>query len=346
MSIENIIVHEVRKEEENSVADIFTRDEENAIDAHAQDLNDQLTQLFRKTGLNTGRFSIPEADDDPKPHFVTLLETYFNINEFSDFIEFSKAASRDFKRKLDGSSSSKGGYIWFNHYVHNDENFLSIVLLRKKHGLSLSSDLTLDDVEQLDLDRLHMAARINLTAWLSGTSTRYIAFRIGRGAKDVTGYFSTFIGCEEYTRARVDTQNLVAVTKQYCVDNGFDDVKSETVKQFVFDQCVAWLDDDEPILLDSISTMLDTRFAPTQNGKFLEIAQDEPFSLNNEIPIERSALKGLTRYSGKSKKLSLSFDSDLLNVSVFYNQGSGELKIIDLPDKLKQQLNVENSTAS
>lgn len=346
MSIENIIVHEVRKEEESSVAEILPRDKENAIDAHAQDLNDQLTKLFRKTGLNTGRFTVPETEDDPKPHFVTLLETYFSINEFSDFVAFSQAASRDFKRKLDGSGSSKGGYLWFNHYTHNDENFLSIVLLRKKHGLSLSSELTLDDVEQLDLDKLHMAARINLTAWLDGTSTRYIAFRIGRGAKDVTEYFSTFIGCEEYTRARVDTQNLVAVTKQYCSENGFDDVKSETVKQFVFDQCVSWLDDDEPILLDSISTMLDTRFTPEHSGKFLEIAQDEPFSLNNEIPIERSALKGLTRYSGKSKKLSLSFDSDLLNVSVFYNQGTGELKITDLPDKLKQQLNVENSNAS
>lgn len=45
MSIENIVIHEVRKEENQIVAELIPREEENAIDDHAQDLSDQLTNL-------------------------------------------------------------------------------------------------------------------------------------------------------------------------------------------------------------------------------------------------------------------------------------------------------------
>ena len=338
MGIENIIIHEIQKEEDQSVAEIFSRNEENEINDHAEDLSDQLSKLFRKTGLNTGKFTIPEDDDDPKPHFVTLLESYFDGEEFSDFVAFSTSAAREFKKNLDQSRASRGGYLWFNHYTYGDENFLTVVLLRKKNGLALSNDLTLDEIEQLDLDRLHMAARINLSAWLAGTSMKFIAFRIGQGAKDVTDYFSSFIGCEEYTRAKADTNNLVQVTKKYCSIHQFQDGKSESVRQFVFDRCLGWMNEGEPVLLDRISSLLDESFNPDESGKFLEIAQSDPFYLSNEIPIEKSALKGLTRYFGRSKKLTISFDSDLLNVSVFYNQETGEMSITDIPGSLKQQL--------
>ena len=337
MGIKNIIIHEVRKEE-HKASEIFTREKENKIDDHAEKLSSELSKLFRKTGLNTGRFITPEKKDDPKPQFVILLEKYFNKHSFEDFVSFSQSATREFEKHLNKSTASKGGYLWFNHYTHGDEHFLTVVLLRKKSALSLSSDLTLDKIEELDLDTLHMAARINLSAWLEGVSSKFIAFRIGHGAKDVTDYFSKFVGCEEYTRARVDTQNLVLVTKQYCTTHKFSDDKSESVKRFVFDQCINWMNDDKPVLLESISSLLDDSFKPENKGAFLDIAQDEPYSLNNEVPIERSALKGLTRYFGKTKKMSISFDSELLNVSVFFDEETGTINITELPEKLIAQL--------
>jgi len=337
VQIKNAIVHEVLKEEGSEAVTLITREEENEINSHAQELSQQLSQLFRKTGLNSGGFLVPEADEQP-PQFVNLLNQYFVDNNFIDFVSFSESAVREFKKKLSKATGSKGGYLWFNHYSHNSELFLSVVLLRKKFGLSLSEDLTLDEIEQLDLEKLHMASRINLSAWRRGDSSRYISFRIGRGAKDVTDYFSQFIGCEEFTKAKVDTQNLVAVTKEYCRKNNFDDDASENIKQFVFDRCIDWLNTDSPVLLENISSALDTCFQPSNINTFLEIAQNEPFSLNNEMSVEKAALKGLTRYAGKNKDLSISFASDLLNVSVFYNSQNKSLKITDIPKSLLAQL--------
>ena len=340
MSIQNIIYHEVRKSEKDREAKIFDRKTENVIDAHAQELGEQLSALFRKTGLYTGQFTVTENDTDPKPHFVILLEKFYNskTEKFNDFVDFSVAATKYFKKELEESHVGKGGYLLFNHYTHKGSHFLSVILLRKISGLSISDKLTLDEVERLDLDKLHMAARINLTSWLSEKSSKYISFRIGRSAKEVTDYFSNFIGCEEATQARLDTKNLVEVTKLYCSENAFDDVKSESIKEFVYERCIGWLDDEKPILLDNLSELLDSVYSPEETGKFLEIAQEDPYFLSNNLPVERSALRELTRYSGKTKKLSISFDSDLVGVSIFFDEATGYLKITEVPNTLKIQL--------
>lgn len=183
-----------------------------------------------------------------------------------------------------------------------------------------------------------MAARINLNGWIAGRSNRYIAFRIGRGAREVTDYFSKFIGCEEYTRARADTQNLVKVTARYCAAHDLNDTQTEQIKKFVYDTCVDWLDQETPVLIENISSILDARLDVEEESKFIEIAQSDPFFLSNEIPVEKSALRGLTRYSGKSANMSISFDSSLLNVSVFYSTESTELRITDVPASLREQL--------
>lgn len=338
MAIRNIIVHEVKKSAQGTDAVIVDRPKENAVDEHAEELSSNLTKLFQKTGLSTGSFSKPEDDDDPIPQFVNLLGKYFSDGVFSDFVKFSKAATKAFTVKLDGSTSSKGGYLWFNHYVHNNDHFLSVVLLRKKQGLSLSADLSLAGIEQLDMDKLHMAARINLSHWQGSKSKRYIAFRIGRDAKDVTDYFAEFIGCEEYTQSKQDTQNLVSVTTKYCQQNRFDDSKTEEIKEFVFQRCEEWLKDDSPVYLDSLSTMLDEQFKPENVGKFLEIAQSEPYYLSNEVALDKKSLRKLVRYSVTTKKMSISFDNDLLNQTVFYNSEENALTIKELPAKLRDQL--------
>ncbi|MEP7706534.1 nucleoid-associated protein [Paraglaciecola sp. 25GB23A] len=346
MDIKNLVVHEVRKSKDASGSILHLREKENIANEHAKTLVSQLSQLFRKTGLNTGQFSVPEDPNLPKPAFMQLVESQFKNSKFTDFIEFSRSATRLFKTFLDESGSSKGGYLWLNHYTHNDDHFLSIVLLRKKYGIALTEELDLGEIEQLDLDTLHMAARINLNAWLNEVSNRYIAFRIGRNAKDVTDYFSKFIGCEEFIKARADTQNLVQVTKKYCAAHSFDEFKTEQVKQRVLEQCLNWIDNEEFVKLDKLSSILDESFLGPENdntGIFLEIAQNEPYCLTNDLMVERSVLRGLTRYSGKNKNLSISFDSELLNTTVFFDSTKGELRFTALPDALVEQLRSEKN---
>lgn len=346
MPILNLIVHEIQKTEpekkgaESPKAKITFRPGENEVNEHSEKLSHQLRELFRKTGLSTGEFSKPSDEGEVDPKFKKLLEEYFDGQRFSNFVDFSQDATRLFKQELDRSTSSKGGYLWFNHYEYSGDHFLSVVLLRKKMGLKLEKDLSLDEVEQLDLDKLHMAARLNMSSWLNGDSNRYISFRVGRGAAEVTDYFSLFIGCAEYRRDKADTNNMINALMDYCDHHGWKSEKVENIKQSLYEKCLAWISDDQPVLVDSISEYLDVLHLgnDAEKGIFLSIAQGEDYMLSNNIPINRQSLNKLKRYFGKNSNVSVSFKSEVLDRTIFYNKTKKELLIKDVPDDLKAQL--------
>jgi nucleoid-associated protein len=70
----------------------------------------------------------------------------------------------------------------------------------------------------------------------------------------------------------------------------------------------------------------------------LEIADSDSFKMEKEIFVEKAALKKLTRLSGSSRALTLSFDSELLGESVVFDADSGTLVIKELPKSLLKQL--------
>ncbi|UWZ97429.1 nucleoid-associated protein [Vibrio splendidus] len=339
MEILNVILHNVIKQENNTKVDLDDRKTENAINDSANLLSKGINEKFNSTGLNTGHFTIAENADDPVPHFESLLSKYFIDSKFDNFVTFSVAASRYLQKQLQNAPKAKGGHIWFNHYVHQGEHFLSVVLLRQKAVMRID-ELELAQFDSVDLDKLHMAARINLTKWVDeeDKSERYISFKIGKEAKKVTDYFAKFIGCEEFTESRDDTRALVKCIKAYCEHHEFEDVKTELVKAAIYEQISEWSAESNSIRLDSLSTFLDTKYLQDddEKGWFLAVSQGELYSLNNEITPDKTELNRLKRYAGKNKDLSISFSSDLLNKSVFYNKG--ELTIKKIPESLSLQL--------
>ena len=348
MKIINVILHNLIKEGKSTKVELDPREEENEINESAVKLSKGINEKFNSTGLNTGHFRKPKADEQ-LTQFEFLLEKYYHDN-FTDYVSFTKSAAAHLQRQLVEAPTSRGGHLWFNHYIHNEEHFLSVVLLREKTVMRIDK-LELKQFDSVDLDKLHMAARINLTKWKNADekSNRYISFKIGKEAKKVTDYFANFIGCEEFTQAVADTKALVQAVEAYCKHHSFSDELTEKVKSKTHDQIVEWRSEDKQIVrLDILSTILDATFLSedtdeSNKGHFLRISQNEPYNLNNELATDANALRRLKKYSGKNKNISISFDAKLLGNSVEYNpQNGGVLTITEIPEALKEQLDSRN----
>lgn len=344
MEIKNVILHNLIKEEKSTEVVLKDRSEENEINDSALQLSKEVNEKFNSTGINTGYFEKAEEDEQPT-HFEYLLKKYYN-DGFDDFVSFTRSAAGYLKKQLALAPTAKGGHLWFNHYTHSGEHFLSVVLLREKIVMRIDK-LELAQFDSVDLDKLHMAARINLTKWqnVNEQSKRYIAFKIGKEAKKITDYFAKFIGCKEFTQAAADTKSLVRCIEDYCHHHLFDADKIEMVKIKAHDQIIKWRKEDkQTIHLDALSTVLDATFLPADveednKCQLLYIAQSEPHCLNNEITTDVNALRRLKKYSGKNKYLSLSFDANLLGSSVVYDsRDGGILTITEIPETLKDQL--------
>ena len=337
MSISNLIVHEIQKHEGERKAILIARPNENPVDGQAEAVSAQVTNLFNRSGMNTGRFSNPEGSDEGS-QFPALLVKHFKDDAFVDFSSFTKDCAAEYLKHLEPVEEAEGGLLWFNHYELHDTHFLYIVMLKRKHGIGLGADLSLSQIEQIEIEKLHMALRINLTAWQSGDEGRYIAFRFGRAPKFESDYFTQFIGCDEPKVAAKETRKLVDLTSAFCQSEGLPSKQANEFKKVVSEHCQVKAQDREPLEIKAIASEVESRFSIEQANKFLEIADSETFKMEKEIFVEKAALKKLTRLSGSSRALTLSFDSELLGESVVFDADSGTLVIKELPKSLLKQL--------
>lgn len=337
MSISNLIVHEIQKQEGECKAILIARPNENPVDGQAEALSAQVTSLFNRSGMNTGRFVNPHGSEEGA-QLPALLFKYFKNNTFVEFAEFTKHCATEYLKYLEPVTEVEGGLLWFNHYELNGTHFLYIVMLKRKKGIGLGKDLSLSQIDQIETEKLHMSLRINLTAWQSGDEGRYIAFRFGRAPKFESDYFTQFIGCDEPKAAAKETKKLVDLTSAFCQSEGLPVKQANEFKKVVAEHCQAKAQDREPLAIKDIASQVESRFSIEQANKFLEIADSDSFKMEKEIFVEKAALKKLTRLSGSSRALTMSFDSELLGESVVFDADTGTLTIKNLPKSLLKQL--------
>lgn len=334
MEVINIIVHEVRKEVSDEEPVVIPRKSENPVNELTKELSSSLETLFNKTGLMNGGF---EAVDEgaPMPRFVEALQANFQDGQFSNFVEFTLSSAYYLAEELDRAGGSKGGYLLFYHYRLSGKAYLSVIMLRKTASITLDESLSLSQIERLDLDKLHMATQINLTDWIGGESEKYISFKKSGTAKDLTEYFTKFIGCAAYTHARLDTRSLISAIHDYCQEMGMSASAIESTKQRALDYCSRQLDEGHPLWIDRFSKYLDGE----NPERLLSITKRENYRLSNELNLDAHSLIRLSRVSIIGDGMRLTFDSELLHrQKIQFDPRKGSLLITELSEAAQKAI--------
>ena len=106
------------------------------------------------------------------------------------------------------------------------------------------------------------------------------------------------------------------------------------MKKQVFEYCKGQINSGEEIALTELSDTL-----PTLNQQpFVAFTQEQNYGLEESIPPVRTALKSLTKFSGSGKGITISFDAELLNQRILWDETSDTLTIKGLPPNLRDQL--------
>ena len=78
---------------------------------------------------------------------------------------------------------------------------------------------------------------------------------------------------------------------------------------------------------------------PTLNQQpFVTFTQEQNYGLEDSIPPVRTALKSLTKFSGSGKGVTISFDAELINQRIIWDEAADTLTIKELPPNLRDQL--------
>ena len=330
ITVKQIILHQVVKsneEAENSPQlTAVLREQLLAITPEVEQMMLQLHQGYQNKAKGYGIFQESSV-------FAQSLNRLLE-NE-TDFLPFSHESTHLLINELSKYNFADNGTLVLCQYNFLATDYLFIALLDSRISMLVNEQLEIQRTEYLDITQFDIAARINLTdLQLNANSNRYLTFIKGRVGRKIADFFMDFLGAEEGLNPQVQNQCLLQAVDDYCVQGELNREQTQAVKKQVFEYCKGQLNSGEEIELAELSNKL-----PTLNQQpFMAFTQEQNYGLEENIPPVRTALKSLTKFSGSGKGVTISFDAELIDQRIIWDEAADTLTIKGLPPNLRDQL--------
>ncbi|MCT8125961.1 nucleoid-associated protein YejK [Alishewanella sp. BS5-314] len=253
----------------------------------------------------------------------------------SDYLGFSRATTDALVQELSQHQLPETGYLLLAHYRYLASEFLLICLLGSKDHFELTEQLELATSRHLDISRMQLAARLDLTEYaVNREQGHYISFIRGRAGRKVADFFLDFLGCAEGTDAKVNSQLVLASVEEYLGAAEFAPEEKTAARRQVFDYCEERAKAGQEVVLAELSAVVD----PEQENGFLHYCAEQQLAVAEQFPVEVKELKKLVKFNGTGGGLSLSFDEKLLGERINYDLKTDTLVIKGTPPNLRDQL--------
>jgi nucleoid-associated protein len=279
------------------------------------------------------------SDEDSVPaatpgQFKGILKEM--LGEQSDFVDFSIQASELLKKTMLDMASIETGFVIFSHYQFLATDYLMIAIINTKQHVEINRELELSSSDHLDLAKMQLAVRIDLTQLATTPEQqRYISFIKGRMGRKVSDFFMRFLGCEELVDVKQQNKQLLNSVDEFLASEQLDPQEKHQSRQIVSEYYKEKLEQGEDIHIRELADKL-----PKEDEKqdFYQFIKNAEQPIEEQFQADRSALKTLEKFSGQGGGVSLSFERKLLGDRVSYDPGSDTLMIRGIPPNLKDQL--------
>ena len=326
LDIEHIIVHSLFLDEQGQTQ-LATREEELATGPAVNHLMAELHHIYNtKAGKIFGYFN---DEDDSFRDLVRRVE-----DQSLTFAAFSHQAGARLLGELKRLDMSEQGVLLFVRYQWLGAHYLLIALLDNKDSVTVTDKLEVSHASYLDLGKMQLAARLDLTELrIRPDSRRYFSFIKGRAGRKVSDFFLNFLSCVEGMDPKAQSQGLLKAVDEFCEARQLSSAEKIESKALVNKYCREQLKEGEELELRELSAEMGT----DNDLDFYQFVSEE-YQLEDKFPVDRSALKGLTKYVGSGGGLTISFDQKLLGDRIQYDANTDTLVIQGLPPNLKSQL--------
>ena len=330
MYIRHMIMHNIDKKPDGTPAILHISDSE-LVESQANDglLFDLNTSYNAKTGKGWGFF---HAESGAHP-FSGWLKGWRAGDK--TFTEFSRVAVEHLTKLMEESNLSVGGHVLFAHYQQGMTEYLTIALLQHSDGVTVNDSLEVTPVRRLDLDSIHLAARINLSEWATNSASKqYVSYLKGKNGKRASEYFRDFIGVQEGVDGAGETRTLLKAFSDFVESEDLPEESTRERTKTLIDYATSQTKLGEPMNLEELSELIDEE----RPKAFYDHIRAKDYGLSPEIPADKRVLTQFRRFTGRTDGLSISFESHLLGSKVAFDQEGGTLTLSGLPTQLIDQL--------
>ena len=269
-----------------------------------QDFVADVTRLFsrQQSGRVYGNF---EADTNSYP-FKRLLKECL---ESGDFYSFSKASAAHLASVMGAIPAATGGYYFAARFDDDSVDTMLVFMLSQRTGHAVDKKtLTLQNVLNLQMEHLDLAAHINITDWKADKPE---PVSLVRGRKEVSDYFKRFIGLHEPRTNTEATQKLKRFIDGWMEDHRYSAIKKEEVRGRILEYAIGR--GGQPVDLRVIAPFVDAE----QADEFFDAANAA--GLGAEFHIDRRSLAAWRRIIYQDEDIKFSLAKRQLRKRFIYN---------------------------
>jgi nucleoid-associated protein len=271
--------------------------------------------------------------------FVDLMESYFN--EKQSFYDFSIQAANSLKNEIEKYDLEETGYLIVCHYEYMGGRFLIVGVIPVSEHYSVDGELNISAAQHLDVNKLQLAARIDLFDYQQNASgNRYISFIKGRAGRKVSDFFLDFLGCEEGLNAKEQTQTLVQAVEDYVSVNQLDASEKQQTRKKLLSYCKEQKASSQDVSVQEIGKVIGHTSTDSSGNEqdFYQFCQEQSYPIEESFPHDQTVVNKITKYSGYGNGISLSFERSHFGQDVVYNPHNDSITIFKVPPNLKEQL--------
>ena len=280
--------------------------------------------------------------------FAHSLKQYTEIQKAAGdnvedaFHQFSVNATGRLVKTLADMGIVETGFLIFCQYEYLATQYLMITLLNTRSHVEVTNSLDLSAREHLDLARMQLAVRFDLTQWqIQPEQQRYVSFIKGRMGRKVSDFFMQFVGCEELVDVKQQNKQLISTVDAYLASESLDPQEQHQHREEVKTYFKEKIDAGESLSVDELANRLPAN--EERSANFSSFTQSLEVPLEKEIQPDPAALKQLAKFTGQGGGVSISFERKLMGDRVFYDPATDTLTIRGIPPNLKDQLNRQSS---
>jgi nucleoid-associated protein len=279
------------------------------------------------------------SGDIQTARFVDLMESYFNDKQ--SFYNFSIQAANSLKNEIEKYDLDETGYLIVCHYEYMGGRFLLVAVIPVSEHYSVDGELNILADQHLDINKLQLAARIDLFDYQQNASgNRYISFIKGRAGRKVSDFFLDFLGCEEGLNSKEQTQTLVRAVEDYVAVNQLDAGEKQQTRKELLSYCKEQKSSSQDVSIQEIGKVIGhtTTDSSGQSQDFYQFCQQQSYPIEESFPHDQTVVNKITKYSGYGNGISLSFERSHFGQDVVYNPHNDSIIIYKVPPNLKEQL--------
>ncbi|MDA0147041.1 nucleoid-associated protein YejK [Vibrio sp. LaRot3] len=327
LHLSNVILHQLQKNDSEELTVNF-RSESLANDSSSESLVAELHRVFNsKAGKGFGSF---KSDSDFQVWLQELRQ------QKRDFYDFSQISANRLKDELAKYPFADEGILVFAEYQSLATDYLFVAIIPSNQSLKVTEGLDISATDYLDLSKMDIAARIDLSSYENDKeSNRYLTYIKGRVGRKVADFFLDFLQAEVGLDTKQQNQVLMQAVEDFCSDSKLEKEEALSYKKQVADYCNEQIKSGDEVYVKELSGELPA----SQDGtSFLDYTQDHGYELEESFPADRATVRKLTKYVGAGGGLNVSFDSMLLGERIFYDPETDTLTIKGTPPNLRDQL--------